>query len=178
MYAVLRTEPGAGPGPEEILDRLEQASPDLPPPRISSLEDGLAGSVARERATAILLVLFGGLALVMAAVGIYGVASFAVTRRRHELGMRMALGARGTEVGLQVVLENLFPVLAGAAGGCLAALALGRLVTGLLYGVEPGDPVTLGAVALTLSLVGLSASLIPAHRATHLDPTRIMSADG
>jgi ABC-type antimicrobial peptide transport system permease subunit len=152
-------------------------SPDLPPPKVSSLEDGLANSVARERATATLLVLFGALALSMAAVGIYGVASFAVNSRRHELGVRMALGARKAEVGGRVVMENLAPVLTGAVGGCLAALVLGRFVAGLLYGVEPGDPLTLGVVAGTLSLVGLIASLVPAHRATHLDPARVMNPD-
>ena len=110
------------------------------------------------------------IAALLAAVGIYAVTSYSVSQRNHEIGVRLALGARHSNVFRQVVGQGMRPVLIGIAVGIAAALGLARLITSLLYGVRPSDPVTLVIVALVLAVVAASASFIPARRATRVDP--------
>jgi predicted permease len=178
VYPIFRNEPGGGPSREAVLQEVTQVAPGLRHPRLVSLESAMADSVARERTTARLLILFGALALTIAGIGVYGVSSFSVTRRNHELGVRIALGARGMDVGRQVARESVLPVLAGALVGFLVTLALGRFVEGLLFGVHPHDPLTLTGAAVIMSLIGILATLIPAKRAAGVNPLRIMNADG
>jgi ABC-type antimicrobial peptide transport system permease subunit len=117
---------------------------------------------------------FGAIALLLSAVGLYGVTSYAVTRRRPEIGIRLALGGRPHAV-LRVLLGRIaWFVLAGTAVGLLAALWLSRFVAPLLYGLEPRDPVTLVASALTLAVVAAVAGWIPAWRATRIDPAQLL----
>jgi putative ABC transport system permease protein len=108
--------------------------------------------------------------LLLAVVGIYGVLSYSVRRRVREIGIRVALGARLGDVLRMVVLEGMKPTLLGVGIGIIAALGLGRTVSSLIYGVRPSDPLTLVLVALLLSFVAFLASLIPAYRATKVDP--------
>ncbi len=118
----------------------------------------------------ILLVAFAGLALLLASVGIYGVISYVVGERTHEIGVRMALGARRLDI-LQLVLRGAGKLaLIGTVVGMLAALGLTRLMAGLLYGVKPGDPLTFIVVPAILISVALLASYLPARRATKVDP--------
>ena len=117
---------------------------------------------------------FGIGALLLAALGIYGVVAYSVALRRRELGVRMALGARAAEVRSLVLRRGLRPVIAGLAVGLIAALAAGHLVRSLLFGVAPADPWTLGGAAAALFSVALAACLAPAHRASALDPARIL----
>jgi len=137
----------------------------------------MADAIAMERMGAKLLSLFGLLALTLAAVGIYGVVSFAVTERTREMGVRMALGAARAEILRLMLARSLRPVLAGIVTGAVAALALTRFIASLLFGVGPADPVTFGAVAVALVLVGLVASYVPARRATRVDPVAALRAE-
>jgi ABC-type antimicrobial peptide transport system permease subunit len=138
------------------------------------LDNRISGALTRERLLAMLSASFGLLALVMAAVGLYGVTSYAVSLRQTEIGIRLALGATRASV-VRLVLARVSR-LVGA--GIVAGLAIGawasRFVSTLLFGLEPGDPGTLVASAATLALIGAIAGWLPAHRASRLDPTRIL----
>ena len=114
--------------------------------------------------------MLGGLALFLAVVGAYGVKAFLVTRRTREIGVRLALGATPADVMRQMLRESLGLTIAGLALGLLLAAAIARLLSALLYGVSPSDPLTLLAVSLVLAGATLLASLLPARRAARLDP--------
>ena len=122
----------------------------------------------------LLLASFAGLALILAAVGIYSVLSYTVRRRVREIGIRMALGASNNDVIRMVLRDGLKPILVGVALGLAAALALSRVVSSLIFGVRATDPLTFAAVALLLLLVGIVATIIPAYRATRIEPVRIL----
>jgi putative ABC transport system permease protein len=134
------------------------------------MEQIISGSLAERRFTMLLLIIFASTALVLAAVGIYGVMSYAVSRRTHELGVRLALGASRNEILRLVVREGMALAAIGTVVGLMAALGLTRLMASLLYGVRPADPATLAAVSLLLVGIALLACYIPAWRATKVDP--------
>ena len=113
---------------------------------------------------------FGILSLLLACVGLYGLLSYEVTRRTREIGIRMALGAQRADLVRMVVMQGIALVVAGIVVGAAAALAIGRLMTKLLYGVKPSDPVTLITVTLLLIVVAIVAASVPARRATTVDP--------
>ena len=110
----------------------------------------------------------------LAAVGIYGVLSYAVRRRVREFGIRMALGATDSDVLKLVVADGMKPILLGVVIGLAAALALSRLITSLIFGVRPTDPLTFGAVAFILVAVGILANIVPAYTATRIEPVRTL----
>ncbi|MEX0891739.1 MAG: ABC transporter permease [Gemmatimonadota bacterium] len=139
-----------------------------------TMETLRADALARERSASLVFGAFGLLALVMAATGLYGVVSYQVARRTGEIGVRMALGADRTRVRLQVVGQALGVAGMGVAVGTMGALAATRLLSGMLYGVEPGDPRTLGAGALVLLLVAASAAWMPARRASAVSPVEAL----
>ena len=122
----------------------------------------------------LLLACFAGLALVLASVGIYSVISYTVRRRVREIGIRMALGASHEDVIRMILADGLKPILIGVVLGLAAALALSRVVSSLIYGVRATDPLTFAAVALLLLLVGIFATILPAYRATRIEPIRIL----
>ena len=134
------------------------------------MDEVVSASVANQRFGALLFVLFGVIALVLTAVGIYGVISYGVAQRTHEIGIRLALGAGSREVLSLIVSEAMKPALLGAALGLCAAFGLTRLLTRLLYNVKPTDPLVFAAVLLLLIAVAWLASYIPARRATRVDP--------
>jgi putative ABC transport system permease protein len=140
------------------------------PPRFRTIEEIRATSLADRRFTLWLLGAFGLAALLLATMGIYSVTLYSVARRTREVGIRMALGAEPREVRRLILIEGARPVVAGGVLGVLAAMALSRLMASLLFGVSPGDPGTIVGVALLLGLVALAACLIPARRATRVDP--------
>lgn len=137
---------------------------------IATVREQIRDSLWLARAGAYLLGAFGLLALTLATVGIYGVISYSVSQRTHEIGLRMALGAQHGDVLRWVVRQGMTLVLVGLAAGALLAFGFARVIQSLLYGVQPGDPATFAAVSVALAAVALLASYIPARRATKVDP--------
>jgi len=170
LTLVLRT----GPDPLSLVSavRAQVAGPteDQPIFEVETMEQIISDSLTERRFAMLLLIIFASTALVLAAVGIYGVMSYAVSRRTHELGVRIALGAPRREILRLVVREGVTLALAGTAVGLAAAFGLTRFMASLLYGVRPADPATLAAVSLLLSGIALFACYIPAWRATRVDP--------
>jgi putative ABC transport system permease protein len=154
----------------EIRRAIREVDPEQPISGLREAGELLSDAVARQRFSMMLLVLFGSLALTLAAIGVYGVMAYTVSQRTRELGIRLALGARTGSVRTLVLRQGLGIALLGVGLGLGGALALGRLLTSLLYDVSPADPRVLGAAALTLSAVSAFASLVPAIRATRVDP--------
>jgi putative ABC transport system permease protein len=157
-----------------VTSAIHEVGPDIPVVSVLSMDDVIAQSVLPQRFTLLLLAAFAGLALVLAAVGIYGVLSYTVRRRVREIGIRMALGATNSDVLKMVISDGMKPILVGIGIGLVAALALGRLVASLIFGVRPTDPLTFAAVALTLISVGVLANVLPAYRATRIEPVRTL----
>ncbi|HWT02783.1 MAG TPA: ABC transporter permease [Pyrinomonadaceae bacterium] len=150
---------------------------DQPVSNVRTMEDILSGSIARQRFSMLLLGVFAGLALVLAAVGIYGVISYSVAQRTREIGLRMALGAQRSDVVKMVVGQGLKLVLIGVAFGLAAAFVLTRVMSSLLFGVSATDPVTFLVISLVLICVALLASFIPARNATKVDPMIALRAE-
>jgi len=143
---------------------------DLPIYRPATMEERLEDSLSRTRFSTTLLSVFAGIALLLAAFGIYGVISYIVGQRSHEIGVRMALGARPRDAVALVLRQAMVPLAAGIAAGLIASLAATRSLSSLLYGVTAFDPLTYAAVSLFLAAVALLASYVPALRATKVDP--------
>ena len=147
------------------------------PLTIATMEERVARSVADRRFVMLVLTAFGGVALLLAAVGIYGVLSYSVARRTKEIGVRVALGARSSTVLGMVVGDSMRPVMWGALLGMAGALAVSRVLRGLVYGVGVTDPVAFGAATALLIFVALAASWIPARRASRVDPVVALRSD-
>ncbi|MDR3700121.1 MAG: ABC transporter permease [Candidatus Sulfopaludibacter sp.] len=143
---------------------------DQPIYAVRTMEEIISRSLAERRFTLLVLVIFAAAALLLAVVGIYGVMSYAVTRRTHELGIRATLGATRGEIVVLVLRQGMKLACGGLAAGLVAAIALTRFMAALLYGVRPADPATLAAVTLLLGAIALLACYIPARRATRVDP--------
>jgi putative ABC transport system permease protein len=150
--------------------QVESLDKDLPLFGVETLDGYVGQSLAPPRVIALLLGIFGGIALLLAMVGIYGVVSYSAAQRTHEIGVRMALGAEKADVLRMVIGQGLKLALIGVAIGIAGALALTRFLASLLYGVKPTDPVTFIAVSLILIAVALLACYIPARRAAKVDP--------
>src|SRR5262249_54056912 len=155
------------PGIRSEISRLDK---DQPVYAIQSMEQVVSDSLVLSRLPMVLLSVFAALALVLAAVGVYGVIGYSVTQRTHEIGIRVALGAERRNVLALVLKESGILTSIGLALGLAAALALTRLMSGLLFGVTPTDTATFAAVSTLLGLVALVASYIPARRAACVDP--------
>jgi ABC-type antimicrobial peptide transport system permease subunit len=153
-----------------VQEHVRALDPDQPVYAIRTIDETFATVAAPRRLAAFVLAGFALFALALAGVGIYGVVSYAVTQRTREIGLRIALGANRAEVRGMVVRQALLPVFAGAVVGLAGALALGRLLTSLLFDVRPTDPWTLGSVALLLLGIAWLASWLPARRAARLSP--------
>ncbi len=156
---------------EPIIARtITQADNNLPRPEVDTMSQWLSWFTAEPRFRAELLGIFAALGLVLAMVGIYGVLSQLVTQRTHEVGIRVALGARPVDVMRRIVTEGLKLAVVGVTVGVAAGLGLTRLLSSMLYGVKPADPLTFITVSLMLSAVALLACYIPARRAAKVDP--------
>ncbi len=160
--------------PESIVPLMrkavQQLDPDLPLINVRTQEQQIEATTQTERTFVALTTGFGTLALVLAAVGIYGVMSYSVVNRTNEIGLRLALGARQRQVMTMVLGEATWTSLVGIGTGLVSVLLLGRLVKSMLYGLQPADPVSLSAGALLLVAVALAASWIPARRAANVQP--------
>jgi predicted permease len=170
LTLALRTAPDPLSVVSAVRAQVAGPTEDQPIFEVQTMEQIISGSLAERRFTMLLLIIFASTALVLAAVGIYGVMSYAVNRRTHELGVRLALGASRREILRLVVGEGMALAAIGTAVGLMAALGLTRLMASLLYGVRPADPATLVAASLLLAGIALLACYIPAWRATKVDP--------
>ena len=153
-----------------IRRETKSVIPSLPSPKIRLMTERVGESMAQPRFQAGLLNLFGGVALLLATCGIYGVLAYSVTQRQREIGVRMALGAQKRNVLSLVIGQGMRLALTGVAIGIVAALALTRVIRSLLYGITPTDPVTFALVSLLLVSVALLACWLPARRAAKVDP--------
>jgi putative ABC transport system permease protein len=142
----------------------------IPVTRVQTMTEVMAASIAGQRFNMLLLGIFAGVALLLAAVGIYGVISYSVTQRTHEIGIRMALGAQAVDVLKMILGQGLLLASIGVVIGVVGAFALTRLMSSLLFGVTATDPMTFTIVSLLLIAVALAACYIPARRAMRVDP--------
>jgi ABC-type antimicrobial peptide transport system permease subunit len=146
----------------------------VPVYQVSKLEDYVSKSAAQHRFQALLLTCFASIALLLAAVGLYGLLSYMVAERTQEIGVRMALGAEKADVVRMIVRHGLTLTLTGLGAGLVASALITRLLSGMLYSIQPFDAVTFAVMTGVLLLVSLAASSIPAYRAAQLDPTRAL----
>jgi putative ABC transport system permease protein len=167
---VVRSSLSASSVAAGIREAVHSIDKDLPVTDVESFPDALGASIAQERFRTFLLSCFSGIALVLAAVGIFGVISYSASQRTHEIGIRMALGAQQRDVLRLILGQGAKLALLGLGVGAVAALLLTRLMAGLLYGVSATDPLTFGAVATILLGVAVTACYIPARRAMRVDP--------
>ncbi len=170
MSIVVRT----GSNPLNLVaamkDQIQEIDKDLPIADVKTMRQLLSESVSGRRFNMLLLAVFAGVALVLAAVGIYGVMSYSVSQRTHEIGIRMALGAQTSDVLKLVVGEGMLLAIAGVTIGLVASLFLTRLMSSLLFRVSATDPITFALISVILTGVALAASLVPARRAVKVDP--------
>jgi putative ABC transport system permease protein len=174
MQLVVRTSAPPSSLVSGVTTAVHQVDPDEPVLKVETMEDVVDASLFQQRFSMLLLGAFAGLALLLAAVGIYSVLAFAVGRRVREIGIRMALGAQIGDVLRMVLYDGMRPTLIGVAIGLAGALALGRVVSNLIYGVSATDPATFAAGAGLLAAVALFASVIPAIRATKVEPMKAL----
>lgn len=153
-----------------VRQQVKSIDPDQPIYSIRTMDEIRAESVAPERLNLTLLSIFAGIALVLAIVGIYGVMSYSVTQRTHEIGIRMAIGAQPRDVFRMVIGQGMTLALIGVGSGLIMAYGLTRLMATMLFGVEPTDPATFAGISILLTLVALVACYIPGRRATKVDP--------
>ena len=160
-----------------VRQAIRAADPLQPIADIRTLRSAMADTVAQPRFYTILLTLFGGVAVLLAALGMYGVVAYTVTRRTTEIGIRMALGAQARDVVRMVVRRSALPTAAGIVVGMVVALVVTRWMASMLFQVRPMDPVTFGAAGVLLAGVALLASWLPARRAARIDPLSALRAD-
>jgi putative ABC transport system permease protein len=177
MDVAIRSRDGSSTIVAGVREQLRAIDPELPLSHIRTMEDALAISMAPRSFTLTLLGMFAVVAVVLCVVGLYGVTSYAVTQRTREIGIRVALGARPQQVVALLMGRGARVIAAGVVLGLAAAIACGRVLQDLLYGVQPGDPVTFTAAAALLCVVAAIASYLPARRATRLDPVVAMRND-
>ncbi|HEU4525758.1 MAG TPA: FtsX-like permease family protein, partial [Gemmatimonadales bacterium] len=153
-----------------VTAAIRSVDPEQPVFSVMSMERVIENASAERRISMVLLLLFAGIALLLSAIGIYGVMAYTTTQRRHEIGIRLALGAGAPEVLRLVVGQGMRLVLLGLAAGLLGAWLLSRALTSQLYGITAQDPLTYVTVAVLLGTVALGATWVPARRATQVDP--------
>ena len=177
MTLVARTDGAPLNFVSALRNQVQAVDKDQPISNIHTMEERLAGTVSLRRFNLILLAIFAGLALSLAAIGIYGVMSYMVTQRRHEIGVRMALGAQRGNVLRLVLRQGMTLTLTGVLVGLIAAFGLTRLLRNLLFDLSATDPLTYFITALILALVALAACYLPAWRATKVDPMVALRAE-
>ena len=153
-----------------VRDQVWALNKDQPVFNVRTMEQVVSESIAPRRFSALLMVIFGFVALVLASIGLYGMMSYSVSQRTAEIGIRVALGAQRRDVLTMVIKQAIGLALLGVVAGLVTALALARLLRNLLFGVGAADPLTFGVVAFVLLAVAFLASFVPARRAAKVDP--------
>jgi putative ABC transport system permease protein len=170
MFMVVRTTADPARMTAAILKEIQSLDPEVPAFDVRTMAGRLSDSLARQRFATLLLGVFAGVALVLAAVGIYGLLGYSVNQRTHEIGIRMALGAEPVHILRMVIKQSLILVTLGTAIGLGGAFALTRLMSSLLFAASATDLLTFAGIPILLAGVALGACLVPARRATRVDP--------
>jgi ABC-type antimicrobial peptide transport system permease subunit len=174
MNVVMRTTLPLAALSGTIERMVREVDAAVPVVRLRDMDSVFAESIRRPRLLAQLLGAFAGLALLLAAIGTYGVLSYMVTERRREIGIRVAIGASRSHVLTQIMKQGLQVTAFGVAIGLAGALAVNRLIASMLFGVQPTDTVTIASVIATITAVAVVASWLPAWRASRLDPNVVL----
>ena len=177
MNLVMHTTRSLSQLAPSIRQAIAAIDPGLPIVQLRTMDDVVGASLTRQRFLSLLLGIFAGVALLLAAIGTYGVLSYMVSERHREIGIRMALGAGNSQVVGLVLRQGITIAAVGIVVGVLGALALSRLTRSLLFGVDPADPATFGLVIIVIAAVATAACVIPMLRATRVDPLTAMRAD-
>jgi ABC-type antimicrobial peptide transport system permease subunit len=177
MYVVVRTSGPAARLISPIRERLRAIDPELPMYEIATMDERAAGSILNRQFLLRILAMFGAIAIVLSAVGIYGVTAQAVAQRRQELGIRMALGATSARVQRGVVRRSAVVVGVGLVAGLAAAIAARGLLSALVDGVAPTDVTAFIGGALPIAIVGVMSAWLPARKVVHVDPVEVLRAD-
>jgi putative ABC transport system permease protein len=170
MNFVVRTTGEPAAMAAAVRDAVHSLKPEQPVANVATMDEVVARSLSQTRFSMLLLSIFAGLALMLSAVGIYGVMAYVVAQRTREMGIRLAMGAEPRDILRLVLRQGGKLAVAGVAIGVVAALGMMRVLTSLLYGVSAADPLTYAGVAVLLMLVALAACYLPARRATRVDP--------
>ena len=177
-HIVVRTAGDAAALAPELRRTARLMDADIALSNVQTMDEVAASTIAQPRINTIVVSVFAGIALLLAAIGIYGVTSYAVAQRTREIGVRMALGAQRRDVLSLVVRQGMLPVMGGLLIGLLAAFAATRVMQSLLFEIDATDPATFAAIAVLLAGIGLAASLVPALRASRVDPVEAMRTEG
>jgi putative ABC transport system permease protein len=170
MALVIRTAGDPASFASAVRREVQAIDKDQPVYNLRTMEDVVMNSIGAQRVSMLLFTVFAGAALLLAAVGIYGVMAYSVTQRTQEIGIRMALGAQAGDVLRLIIQQGMTLALIGLVAGLLSALALTRVIASLLFGVGATDPETFIAISLLLTLVAFLACYLPARRAAKLNP--------
>jgi ABC-type antimicrobial peptide transport system permease subunit len=177
MYAILRTHTTASETAAGLRSAAGSIDSLVPVTRVRTLDEVVSTSVAAPRALAMLLLGFGGLAVIIGAVGVYSLISYIVSWRTREIGLRLALGAQRWQIVMSVARQSLLLAAAGCVIGLAGAVALSRILHSFLFEVSALDPITFTLVPLLMAVVAIIASWIPARRAAVVDPMEALRAD-
>jgi putative ABC transport system permease protein len=177
VYLVLHTSGEPHAAASAVREEIHRLNPDLPLFQVRSMEEVIGRSASDRQFSMLLFGSFAALAVVLAAVGLYGVLSYTVSQRKGEIGIRLALGAEPSNVRGMVLREGLKPAVAGMLAGLLAALFATRIIGSLLFGISATDPLTFIFVPLLLLGISMAACYLPAVRATRIDPTEALRTE-
>jgi ABC-type antimicrobial peptide transport system permease subunit len=174
MYVLLRTRENTQGAATELRQAVSEIDPQVPVTRVRTLNEVVATSESAPRSLAIMLLAFGGLAVIIGGVGVYSLIAYIVSWRTREFGIRLALGAQRWQIVKGVVRQSLLLALGGSLAGLAAAALVGQVMRRFLFGVTPLDPLTFCAVALLMTLTTLAAACLPARRAASVDPMKTL----
>ena len=176
FHVVIRARPGVNPMQGAVV-AARGLDPLLAPPAMKSVQQSLYEAFAQTRFTMLLMIAFAGIAVVLSAIGLYGVIAYAVAQRTREIGIRIALGATKRDIGRRIAGQGLSLVGIGLAIGLVGGVFAAKLIGAMLFGVTARDPLVLTSTSVVLASVALLATLIPMRRATRVDPAIAMRAD-
>jgi len=174
MYVLLRTRTSTREAAADLRRTVEEIDPLVPVTRVRTLNEVIAASESAPRSLTVLLLVFGGLAVVIGGVGVYSLIAYVVSWRTREIGIRLALGAQRWQIVQGVVRQSLMLALGGSVAGLIAAALTAQLLRRFLFGVKAVDPATYAAVALLMTVLALMAAWIPARRAASVDPMKTL----